>query len=95
LPEQQPTLIYYIGIIHWQQMEKYCKVFTLLMSATVENMSETYSMLRLLYACLYYLVTMFPVSTPYNNAGRQYMSIKCKVDISLAYFPSTDNTLLN
>jgi len=35
------------------------------------------------------------VSTPYNKAGRQYAFTKCNVDISWAYYPSTDSTLLN
>ena len=31
------------------------------------------------------------VSTPYNKAGKQYAFTKCSVDISWAYFPSTDH----
>jgi len=53
LPEQQPTLIYYVR--HWQQLAKIFLSFYTFTPATVENMSETvqYSMPRLLYACLY------------------------------------------
>jgi len=34
----------------------------------------------LLYACLYYSVII--VSTPYNNAGRQYVFIKLNVKLT-------------